>query len=85
MRTGWRWCIHVEPAYPHAAITALTEDQSCVEAMLVAFRRAAIISNCRMILTVCCQAPSGAFYAFANIKNTAFSSLFQEKALENYA
>ena len=77
----------VNAATQHAAITALTGDQSCVDEMLVAFRRrAALISNLlNDIDGISCQAPSGAFYAFANIKNTAFSSMaFQEKALENY-
>ena len=77
----------VNAATQHAAITALTGDQSCVDEMLVAFRRrATLITNLlNGIDGISCQSPRGAFYAFANIKDTAFSSMaFQEKALEDY-
>ena len=55
--------------------------------MLAAFkRRGALITDLlNNIDGVRCQAPGGAFYVFANIKNTPFSSYeFQEKALEGY-
>jgi len=71
----------------HAAIAALQGDQSCVDDMLAAFRRrGALITNLlNQIEGVSCQQPSGAFYAFANIINTPFSShAFQEKLLEEY-
>ena len=71
----------------HAAIAALQGDQSCVEDMLIAFkRRGALITNLlNRIEGVSCQSPSGAFYAFANISETPFSShTFQEKLLEEY-
>ena len=71
----------------HAAIAALQGDQSCVEDMLAAFRRrGALIANLlNQIEGVSCQPPGGAFYAFANIMDTPFSShTFQEKLLEEY-
>jgi len=77
----------VNAATQHAAITALTGDQSCVDEMLVAFRRRAklITDLLNDIDGVSCQSPRGAFYAFANIKQTSFSSMrFQQTALEDY-
>ena len=71
----------------HAAIAALQGDQSCVNDMLTAFRRrGCLITNLlNQIEGVSCQQPSGAFYAFANISDTPFSShAFQEKLLEDY-
>ena len=71
----------------HAAIAALQGDQSCVDDMLTAFkRRATLITNLlNQIEGVSCQQPAGAFYAFANIMDTPFSSrAFQEKLLEDY-
>jgi len=77
----------VNAATQHAAIAALTGDQSCVDEMLVAFRRRAALITDRLnaINGISCQSPRGAFYAFANIKGTGISSMaFQEKALEEY-
>ena len=77
----------VNAATQHAAIAALTGDQSCVDEMLVAFRRRAALITDRLnaIDGISCQSPRGAFYAFANIKDTGISSMaFQEKALEEY-
>lgn len=77
----------VNAATQHAAITALTGDQSCVDEMLVAFkRRAKLMTNMlNNIDGVSCQQPRGAFYNFANIKDTGIASMaFQEKALEEY-
>ena len=77
----------VNAATQHAAIAALTGDQSCVDEMLVAFRRRAALITDRLnaINGISCQSPRGAFYAFANIKDTGISSMaFQEKALEEY-
>ena len=77
----------VNAATQHAAIAALTGDQSCVDEMLVAFRRRAALITDRLnaINGISCQSPRGAFYAFANIKDTGVSSMaFQEKALEEY-
>ena len=71
----------------HAGITALTGDQTCVADMLVAFRRrgALITSLLNGIDKISCQAPSGAFYAFANISQTGIVALdFQQMALEDY-
>lgn len=71
----------------HAAIAALQGDQSCVDEMLTAFRRrGTLITNLlNQIEGVSCQQPAGAFYAFANIMDTPFSShAFQEKLLEEY-
>lgn len=77
----------VNAATQHAAIAALEGDQSCVDDMRNAFRRrAALITDLLNGLDgVSCQSPRGAFYAFANIKETGMSSLeFQKKALEDY-
>ena len=77
----------VNAATQHAAIAALTGDQSCVDEMLVAFRRRAALITDRLnaIDGISCQSPRGAFYAFANIKDTGISSMaFQEIALEEY-
>jgi aspartate/methionine/tyrosine aminotransferase len=71
----------------HAAIAALQGNQSCVDEMLTAFRRrgALITKLLNRIEGVSCQQPAGAFYAFANITKTPFSShTFQEKLLEEY-
>ena len=75
-----------ECATQHAAIAALQGDQSCVDDMLTAFkRRAALITNLLdQIEGISCQAPSGAFYAFANIWKPIFIMAFQEKLLEEY-
>ena len=77
----------VNAATQLAAIAALTGDQSCVDEMLAAFRRRAALITDRLnaIDGISCQSPRGAFYAFANIKDTGISSMaFQEKALEEY-
>ena len=65
----------------HAAIAALQGDQSCVEDMLIAFkRRGALITNLlNRIEGVSCQSPSGAFYAFANISETLFITYISGK------
>lgn len=71
----------------HAAEAALKGDQSCVEDMLTAFRRrGSLITNLLNTLDgVRCQAPGGAFYVFANISDTSFTShQFQDIALEEY-
>ena len=71
----------------HAGIAALTGDQSCVADMLTAFKRrgALITSLLNGIDKVSCQAPGGAFYAFANISQTNIAALdFQQMALEDY-
>ena len=55
--------------------------------MLTAFRRrgALITKLLNQIEGVSCKQPGGAFYAFANIIDTPFSShAFQEKLLEKY-
>ena len=77
----------VNAASQHAAIAALQGNQSCVDEMLTAFRRrgALITKLLNQIEGVSCQQPGGAFYAFANIMDTPFSShSFQEKLLEEY-
>ena len=71
----------------HAAEAALKGDQSCVEKMLTAFRRrgSLITGLLNGLDGVRCQAPGGAFYVFANISDTPFSShQFQDIALEKY-
>lgn len=77
----------VNAATQHAAIVALTGEQSCVETMRVAFkRRSKMMTNAlNRIKTISCMQPAGAFYAFANIRSTDFSSqAFQHTALEKY-
>lgn len=71
----------------HAAIAALRGDQSCVDVMLSAFKRRGQLITDLLNDTdlLSCQSPGGAFYVFANISQTPFSSHeFQEKALEDY-
>ena len=77
----------VNAASQHAAIAALKGDQSSVDKMLRAFKRRGVLLTklLNQIEGVTCQEPSGAFYAFANILDTPFSSqTFQEKLLEEY-
>ena len=70
-----------------AALAATTGPQDCVEEMRLAFaRRAALIHDKLNALDgVSCPQPKGAFYAFANIKETGLDARsFQDKALEDY-
>lgn len=77
----------VNAATQYAAIAALEGDQTCVDDMLVAFKRRAelITDKLNAIEGVSCQQPGGAFYNFANISQTGMTSMeFQQKALEDY-
>ena len=70
-----------------AAFAATTGPQDCVEEMRHAFARRAALTHKKLnaLEGVTCPAPKGAFYAFANIKGTAFSAkTFQDTALESH-
>jgi len=78
----------VNAAAQYAALAATTGDQSAVEEMRQAFARRAELITGRLnaIDRISCQAPKGAFYAFANISQTGLSSeAFQDQLLEDYA
>jgi aspartate aminotransferase len=59
-----------------AGIAALTGPQDCVEAMVAEFRRRrdAICRGLNQIPGFRCAVPGGAFYAFANVKDTGIDS-----------
>ena len=85
MAVNFHSCVNAPTQY--AGIEALIGDQTCVDDMLTAFKRrgALITSLLNDIDAIDCQAPSGAFYAFANISQTGIPALeFQQIALENY-
>ena len=70
-----------------AALAATTGPQDCVEEMRQAFARRAALMHERLnqLNGVSCPKPKGAFYAFANIKQTGLDAKsFQDKALEDY-
>ncbi len=70
-----------------AAVKALNGDQSSVDRMLNAFkRRSELMFNLiNDIEVLSCQKSKGAFYNFANIKNSKMTSIdFQNIALEKY-
>jgi aspartate/methionine/tyrosine aminotransferase len=60
----------------HAALEALSGDQSPVEAMVAEFRRRrdVIVAGLNDLPGVACAAPRGAFYAFPNVRGTGFES-----------
>jgi aspartate/methionine/tyrosine aminotransferase len=59
-----------------AALAALKGDQSPVDAMVAEFRRRrdAFVEKLNTIAGFRCATPEGAFYAFANIKETGWNS-----------
>ena len=84
-----RLCVNyhscVNSAAQYAGIAALTGDQSPVDEMMTAFdeRRRLIHKRLNDINGISCVLPKGAFYAFANIKETGLSSkAFQNQLLE---
>lgn len=60
----------------HAALAALTGPQTAVQEMMDAFdqRRRVVVDRLNAIAQVSCINPTGAFYAFANIKDTGWQS-----------
>jgi aminotransferase len=60
----------------YAALEALTGPQNSVKKMISAYaeRRDALVKGLNDIRGFQCQVPSGAFYAFPNIKGTSLSS-----------
>ncbi len=80
-----RLCVNyhscVNAAAQYAGIAALTGDQAPVDEMMKAFdaRRLLIHQRLNDISGISCVLPKGAFYAFANIKETGLTS----KALQN--
>ncbi len=75
----------VNAAAQHAAIAALTGPQDAVEAMRATFdtRRQVIVEGLNALPGVRCLAPSGAFYAFANIEGTGMDArTAQDRFLE---
>ncbi|MGC6412529.1 MAG: pyridoxal phosphate-dependent aminotransferase [Candidatus Puniceispirillaceae bacterium] len=71
----------------HAALAALTGDQTCVEEMRTAFMRRADLMTRLLndIGGISAQQPGGAFYVFANISKTGLSADdFQHRLLEEY-
>ncbi len=66
-----------------AALAALQGDQSPVDAMVAEFRcrRNAFVEKLNTIPGVRCATPAGAFYAFANIKETGWNSRLLADAL----
>ncbi|MBL4908125.1 MAG: pyridoxal phosphate-dependent aminotransferase [Sneathiella sp.] len=75
-----RLCVNyhscVNAAAQYAGIEALTGDQSPVDEMMAAFdeRRHLIHGRLNTMPGITCTLPKGAFYAFANIKETGLSS-----------
>ena len=77
----------VNAAAQYAALAATTGDQSAVDEMRQAFARRAELITGRLnaIDRISCQAPKGAFYAFANISRTGLASeAFQDQLLEEH-
>ena len=77
----------VNAAAQYAALAATTGDQAAVGEMRQAFaRRAALITKrLNAIDRISCQAPKGAFYAFANISQTGLTAAaFQDQLLERH-
>ncbi len=70
-----------------AAIAALSGDQTPVEEMVAEFRRRrdVFVENLNTLPGVRCALPEGAFYAFANIKQTGWRSRSLADALLNEA
>ena len=73
----------VNAAAQYAGIAALTGPQDAVDTMLAAFaeRRAVVMEELATLPGVRCRAPGGAFYAFANITGTGYTSKALEQAL----
>lgn len=75
-----RLCVNyhscVNAATQYAGIAALTMDQGPVDAMMAAFeeRRHLIYQRLNEMTGISCILPKGAFYAFANIKETGLTS-----------
>ncbi|MEP3245824.1 MAG: pyridoxal phosphate-dependent aminotransferase [Sneathiella sp.] len=67
-------CVNATAQY--AGIAALTMDQAPVDAMMAAFdeRRHMIYQRLNEMTGISCILPKGAFYAFANIKETGLTS-----------
>jgi len=85
-----RLCVNyhscVNAAAQYAGIAALTGDQSAVDEMMAAFneRRLLIHDRLNQMAGVSCIMPKGAFYAFANIKETGLTSKkMQDQLLGN--
>ncbi len=84
-----RLCVNyhscVNGAAQYAGIEALTGDQSPVDEMMAAFdeRRRLIHGRLNEIPGISCTLPKGAFYAFANIKETGLSSRDMQDILLN--
>jgi len=76
-------CVNASAQY--AGIAALTGDQSAVDDMMSAFdqRRHLIHDRLNQINGISCTLPKGAFYAFANIRQTGLTSRqFQDQLLQ---
>ncbi len=75
-----RLCVNyhscVNAATQYAGIAALIMDQAPVDAMMAAFdeRRHLIYQRLNEMTGISCILPKGAFYAFANIKETGLTS-----------
>lgn len=65
----------VNTATQKAAVAALTGPQDCVEEMRREYekRRNAMVTGLNSLKNVSCTNPDGAFYAFANIKQTGLT------------
>jgi aspartate/methionine/tyrosine aminotransferase len=75
----------VSPFIQEAAIEALSSNQNAISSMIgeFKFRRDLMVSMINNIPNISCTLPKGAFYAFANIKNTGMSDTkFCEYILE---
>ena len=66
----------VSPFVQVGAIEAMTSSQEYVDNMMSAYRqrRDLIVSRLNEVEGITCASPGGTFYAFANIKDTGFSS-----------
>ncbi len=67
-------CVNAPAQY--AALEALTGPQDCVEQMMTAFakRRELVVRELNSLPGVSCINPSGAFYAFPNIRDTGWQA-----------
>ena len=73
----------VNAAAQYAGIAALEGPQACVREMVEAFdrRRKVVTKGLNTLPGVSCVTPKGAFYAFANVKETGFAAKALASAL----
>ncbi len=75
----------VNPVVQYAGIAALVGPQDAVDRMITTFdkRRKILVQSLNRLPGMSCHEPSGAFYAFPNIRATGFSSVeLQDRWLE---